>query len=77
MPEDMEIVDDNIQTNEYYDNQLLAVISHQIDTLYYLEKIDYEQLYDQAIEHKIACVENCFKVIAAAQKALLKEIQAA
>jgi len=73
MPEDSNIDRSSSADAEYYG--LIDVIRTQVDLLYYLNEVEYEALYDEGKDDKIKCVVDCFKVISAAQKAMLKHIK--
>lgn len=51
------------------------VISDQVNLLFYLQDINFPDLYDNWQEDKIKLVTNCMKIIEAQQKKILKEVK--
>lgn len=51
------------------------VISDQVNLLFYLQDINFPDLYDNWQEDKIKLVTNCMKIIEAQQKKILKELK--
>lgn len=50
-------------------------ISDQVNLLFYLQDINFPDLYDNWQEDKIKLVTNCMKIIEAQQKKILKEVK--
>ena len=52
-----------------------TTISDQVNLLFYLQDINFPDLYDNWQEDKIKLVTNCMKIIEAHQKKILKEVK--
>ena len=51
------------------------IINDQVSLLFYLQDINFPDLYDNWQEDKIKLVTNCMKIIEAQQKKILKEVK--
>jgi hypothetical protein len=70
-----EVEDDLILETFAPEVDLLDVLELQLSLLSTLSECEFNALYDEGQEDKIRCVTDSYKVIAATQRALLKQIK--